>query len=86
MVLESKIKIWILIVRLHSESESKLTELFELFSLHEEHWVAKYSALKFLGLLVHREMEKMVLNILEKWKCITLKITPEECFQVPTDS
>jgi hypothetical protein len=44
--LDVKIKIWDIIIGIWESDESKLAELFEIYTIHEDHTIAKYVAFK----------------------------------------
>lgn len=37
---------WDLLIGIWEKDESKLTELLEIYSLHGDHWLAKYLSMK----------------------------------------
>lgn len=56
-----------LVMAMFEKNESKLKELLELYSLHDDHWIAKYLSAKAKKLNVMDSYEKKIVEIKEKY-------------------
>lgn len=67
LTLLDKANIWNMAIIIWKDKENKLKELLELYSLHEDHWMAKYCAFKHRKLSIIDSYETKIEEIKQRW-------------------